>query len=88
MKTKYTITLEDNPDYLIHKTYKQKILEAVPKNKTTPAALVSKSLGFSQRRALAYLSFFEEQGWFESEMKTIKHHKSGAYSRTRVFKRL
>ena len=29
-----------------------------------------------------------EQGLFESEMKTIKHHKSGAYSRTRVFKRL
>ena len=48
MKTKYTITLEDNPDYLIHKTYKQKILEAVPKNKTTTAALVSKSLGFSK----------------------------------------
>jgi len=87
MKTKYTITLEDNPDYLVHKTFKQRILEAIPKGRTTTASLVSDSLGLGKRKALAYLSFFEDQGLFKSEMKTIKH-KSGAYSRTRVFKRL
>jgi predicted ArsR family transcriptional regulator len=87
MKKSYTLTLEGNEDFLVVKSAKEKILDAVPKGQSTTAAIISEGLEIHVRRALAYLRDLEEDGFFESTFATIKF-KSNAKSRCRVFKRL
>tara|TARA_R110002020_G_scaffold233_4_gene1224 strand:- start:9600 stop:9866 length:267 start_codon:yes stop_codon:yes gene_type:complete len=87
MKKSYKLTLEGNEDFLIVKSAKEKILDAVPVGQSTTAAIISEGLEIHVRRALAYLCELEEEGFFESSFATIKF-KSNARSRCRVFKRL
>ena len=87
MKKSYTLTLEGNEDFLVVKSAKDQILEAVPKGQSTTATIVSEGVGINVRRALAYLRDLEEEGFCESTFATIKF-KSNAKSRCGVFKGL
>lgn len=84
---KKTIILDENDDFFVVKSAKDKIIEEIPRNKTTTATLVSQSIGITTRKALAYLTELEEKGYFDSEYKAIKF-KSGAIAKCRIFKRL
>ena len=84
---KKTILLDETDDFFIIKTAKEKILEEVPKNKQTSATLVSQSIGITTRKTLTYLTELEGKGYFSSEFKAVKY-KSGAITKSRIFKRL
>lgn len=87
MKTKYNITLEGNEDYLQVKSAKDKIIDMIPKGKTTTATLVAEVIGIHKRRALHYLVELEERVLMDSEIRLIQH-KSGAKTKARIFKKL
>ena len=86
MKKKYSIVLEDSDVIFKTMTAKEKILDMVPKNKSTTAALVTTGLGLHKRRALAYLTQLEKAGYFKSKMETLNINDKICI--TRVFKRL
>jgi len=86
MKKKYSITLEDNDVIFRTMTAKEKILEMIPKNKTTTATLVTKVLKLHSRRSLGYLRELEKGGYFSSEMGNI--NINGKISRVVIFKRI
>jgi len=86
MKKKYSIVLEENDVIYKTMTAKERILDMVPKNKSTTATLVTTGLGLHKRRALDYLSQLEKAGHFKSNMETVS--VNGKICIARVFKRL
>ena len=87
MKKKYSITIDDDDEIFTVVSRKMQVLKAIPIGKKTISSKVGKALGMKQRRALEYLTELEEDGYLES-IYDVCEFKSGARSRTRVFKRI
>ena len=85
MKKKFTLTLDDS-EFSLVMNMKDKILDAVPRGKTTTARIIATGLNTHVRTSMKQLVQLEEAGHFSSEMLPIKYKKSSCV--TRVFKRL
>ena len=85
MKTKYTLTIDDN---IIINTVSLKpfILENIKSGEKTISSVVAKELNRNKKRVSEALNQLEEQGYFTSEQKLVKFTNGSSWSK--VFTRV